>query len=68
MFSFQVDLGQILIVGSIGIIGWFVKKTINDLENKLSDHDDLLHDLGRDVNRLIGAARARHWISDDSGQ
>lgn len=63
MFSFNVDLGQLMTMGVIAVIGWFLKKTIRDIENKIMEHDDTLHELSKNVNRLIGIAQARRWMT-----
>jgi len=54
MFSFQVNLGQLVIVASIASIGWFIKHTISDLGNRLDDHEERLYTLTSELNRLIG--------------
>lgn len=54
MFTAHIDLGQILIASLIGIIGFFVKKTIDDISAKLQRHEDILFRLTGEMQRIIG--------------
>lgn len=54
MFTFNVDLGQLIIVSLIGIVGWFVNRTIQGIEKKLERHDQILGDLTGEVQFLLG--------------
>ena len=54
MFTFSVDLGQVIISFLIGISGYFVKRTLDKLEGRLDKHDELILDLVSKVSILIG--------------
>ena len=58
MFTLNVDLGQIIISALIGIIGWFIKRTIDSFGKRLDKHDEILIGLVGDVQRLIGQVGA----------
>lgn len=58
MFTLNVDLGQIILSVLIGIIGWFMKRTIDSLGKRLDRHDEILIGLVGDVQRLIGQVGA----------
>lgn len=67
MINTNVDLGQLLIVGMLGCIAWFIKKEINNLTTRLDKHDGILFQLVGDVQRLIGATsgRRRYYTNKD---
>ena len=57
MFHFQVDAGQIIIASMIGIIGWFINRTIARIDKTLDGHADMITDLVGKVNFLTGVAQ-----------
>ncbi len=54
MFDSRVDLGQILLMTAVTIIGYFIKNEISTLTKRLDKHDGLILNLVRDVQLLIG--------------
>lgn len=56
-----IDLGQIVIsifLLLISVIGWFVKRDIETLSDRIDKHDVKLFELATSVNRLIGRYEA----------
>lgn len=53
-FHLSVDLGQVIISGCIGIIGYFVKRTIESFGKRLDRHEDILFNMSQDLQRVIG--------------
>lgn len=64
MFHFQIDLGQILIMTVIGVIGWMIASTVNRIYQTLDTHDKSIQDLVGKVNFLIGLAG---WTDSSHG-
>ncbi len=54
MFTFNVDLGQLIIAGLIGIVGYFVKHTIDKVESRLDKNENAMFVMSNSVQRLIG--------------
>ena len=54
MFTSHIDLGQIVLAALIVIIGYFVKRTLNEFGSRLDKHDTILLNLVRDVGMLVG--------------
>lgn len=54
MLNFTIDLGQIILITLVAIIGYFVQRTLESFEARLDKHDDILLKLVGDVQRLIG--------------
>ena len=54
MFTFHVDLGQLIIAGLIGVVGYFVKRTIDRFETKIEQHENIFFNMNTDIQRLIG--------------
>lgn len=67
MFSFQVDLGQLLIVGAMGIIGWFVKKELTTINERLDGHDERIFTMMGQLQNLVGALSARSFLGFQKG-
>lgn len=42
MVSSNIDVGQLLIAGLIGVVGWFVNRTISRFERRLDNHDKII--------------------------
>lgn len=42
MITTSVDLGQLLIIGSLGIIGWFLKRELEHIRTRLARHDRMI--------------------------
>lgn len=64
MFTFNVDLGQLIISGCIGIIGWFSIQTIRRIETKLEAHDRQITEIQKDISFIIGKFGGRHEVKD----
>lgn len=54
MFSFNIDLGQIIIAGLIGIVGYFFKRTIDEFKTRIDKHEDILFKMNGDLQLLVG--------------
>ncbi len=59
MFTPNVDLGQILLGVLIAIIGWFIKREIVTLSNRLDKHDDILLNLVSELGEVKGIVNRR---------
>ena len=55
MFTAHIDLGQVILAFLIAIIGYFVRRTLNEFGSRLDRHDTILLNLVRDVGMLVGA-------------
>jgi hypothetical protein len=42
MFTFNVDLGQILIASLIAIVGWLLINKITGIDDRLDRHDSMI--------------------------
>lgn len=60
----HIDIGQLIISGSIGIIGWFVKRELEKISKRLDGHDNQILGLVRSVSTLIGAFNIRTGLKD----
>lgn len=54
MFTAHIDLGQIITGILIGIVGFFVKKTIDNFERRIDKHEDILFRMNGDLQAIIG--------------
>ena len=54
MFTFNVDLGQLIIVTATGVIGWFINRTVKQIDGRLDKHDEMIYGLIRDIGELTG--------------
>jgi hypothetical protein len=54
MFTFHVDLGQIIIASLIGIVGYLVGHLVKQIDQRLDDHQKIITRLVGDVQYLIG--------------
>jgi ABC-type transporter Mla subunit MlaD len=59
MISTHVDLGQIIIASMLGIIGYFVKRELASISNRLDKHDGQIIGLIKTVAEVYGAMNAR---------
>ena len=59
MFTLNVDLGQIIIASLIGMVGYFVKRTIDGVTIRIDKHDSILIDLIRSVAAITGERRIK---------
>lgn len=42
MVNLNVDLGQIIIAGLIGITGWLIGNKLSLIDNQLAKHDEMI--------------------------
>ena len=54
---------QTVTAAMIGIIGYLVKKTIDEFGKRIDKHDEILLSLVGDVQRLIG--RSEYWTGSE---
>ena len=59
MFTFNVDLGQIIIASLIGLVGWFSNRAVNRIEKTLDTHDQLITMLRIDLATLLAEHREK---------
>jgi len=64
MFTFNVDLGQVIISLFIAVIGWFSIQTVRRIESKLETHDNRIGGIERQISFIIGKLGRRHEIKD----
>lgn len=55
MFHLQVDLGQVILATLIAIVGYFVKKTIDDFGNRIDKHEEILFQMAQDIQFIVGS-------------
>lgn len=55
MFTFQVDLGQVLLGMMMGIIGWFIKRTLDQFDKKIEKHELVIFRMANDLQYIIGS-------------
>lgn len=60
MFTATIDLGQIIIVTCLAVIGFFVKWELARIMIRIDRHDDLLYQLTGEVRELLGSNRRTH--------
>lgn len=65
MFTAHIDLGQIIIGGMIGIIGWFIKREITRTANKLDAHERVIQMLVGDVQYIVGSLGLKRRRTDE---
>ena len=54
MFTFHVDLGQVIISILIAIVGWFVKRTIDRFDKRIDNHENVLFNMNGDLQLIVG--------------
>jgi len=54
MFTLHIDLGQVLLGGMIGIVGYFVKRMIDSFGSRLDKHENILFELSGQIQKVIG--------------
>ena len=54
MFTFNVDLGQTIIAGLIGVSGYLVKRTIDKFDSRLDRHEQTIFIIAQEVQKLVG--------------
>lgn len=59
MFTSNIDLGQIILTCIIAIIGWFIKREITTLANRLDKHDNILFKMVADIHEVKGIVNRR---------
>ena len=62
MFTFNVDLGQLIISGLLAAIGWFSIQTVRRIESKLEAHDNRIGGIERQISFIIGKVGRRHEV------
>lgn len=59
MITTHIDLGQLILAGMIGVIGYLIKRMVDRVDQRLDKHDALLMGLIKDVAHLIGIVGRR---------
>lgn len=54
LFTFHVDLGQIIISGLIGVVGYLIKRQIDSFESRINKHESVLFQMNGDIQAIIG--------------
>ena len=52
MFTLNVDLGQLVIASMIAAIGWLLNNKISSIDNQLSKHDQMIHEIWKYLTDL----------------
>jgi len=71
LFRTTFDLGQVILCGIIGTLGWLIKREIARITTKIEAHDEMFYNLNGHVQRLIGREEGIesakvHWHKRDS--
>lgn len=53
MFTFNIDLGQIIIAILTGSVAWFVKRLIEKTEKRIDRVEDVIFSLNGDMQAVI---------------
>jgi hypothetical protein len=63
-FELKFDFGQIILGSLIAIIGYLIKRQINEFSDRLDKHDEMIRGLFGDVQYIVGVIghkkRERH--------
>ena len=59
MFTFNVDLGQLIISSLVGIVGWFSVRTLSRVETRLDRHDEQISEILEQLSFIIGSLRLK---------
>lgn len=57
MYTAHIDLGQIIIgvlVGVVGIVGWFIKKEIVTFGQRLDKNETAIFNMAQQVSTAVG--------------
>lgn len=57
MFTLHIDLGQVIlsaIAAVMGIIVWFMKRTVEGFGERIDRHDRILFNLNGNVRQIMG--------------
>ena len=71
MFTFHVDLGQLIIASLTGIVGWFVKKKIESYDKRIEKHENLFFRMNGDLQSIIGflgIERRNHYRREEDAK
>jgi hypothetical protein len=49
-----LEIGQIFVGVMIGIVGWFIKKEINNLGLRLDNHEAMIIDITKELAKVVG--------------
>lgn len=60
MITENINLGNLIIATLIAIVSFFIRKTIDKLEDRLDRHESLLTDLSIAINRLAAIEEERY--------
>ena len=59
MLNSNIDLGQLIVAGMIGVIGFFVKRELSTITRRLDRHDRVIMNMFGGLNRLLGKTDLR---------
>lgn len=59
MITNHIDLGQLLTAGAISIIGFFIKRTLDDIMKRLDKQDGIILKIVTDVAALTAIVGMR---------
>lgn len=54
VFKLHIDLGQLLIMGTMATIGYLIKRMIDEITDRLRTVEDRLYELSGDLQKVIG--------------
>ena len=49
-----IEIGQFFVGVMIGIVGWFIKKEINTLGQRLDTHEAMIVGITKDLAKVVG--------------
>ena len=49
-----IELGEIIVACTIGIVGWFIKKEIATLGQRLDKHEELIIAITKELSQVVG--------------
>lgn len=59
MISSNIDLGQVINAGLVGVVGYFVKRLIDRVERRIDKHEDLMFEINGKVQNILGILGTR---------
>ena len=62
-----IELGEIIVACTIGIVGWFIKKEIATLGQRLDKHEELIIAITKELSQVIGEVSILVKLIADKG-
>lgn len=55
LFTFKIDLGQVILAGMIGVLSWLIKRTIDSIEKRIEKHEQIIFDMNGKLQLIVGS-------------